>query len=423
MSAKGMPTSAAELLDSGRPWRLAALGGVVLGVLAILCTVPPVTLETRVVPAILALGAIGLGLLAIARGERFLGTYAIGTGILGAGLAFVIENAHRSTVVAIVTAGLFAGTLQYATPLTFGALGGLLSERAGVVNIGLEGMMLTGAFFGIMSADKTGSWELGLVGAAFFAALLALVHAIFAIHLRADQIVSGTAINILATGITAFAFQDIYGTNGTPNTPTIPTVHIANVPLLKQLLEAINWVLQKIPGVRSIATGVGNVFDSQNLMTWIALFLVVAAWLFLFRTTWGLRLRAVGEHPRAADTVGISVFRWRYLAVMSSGALAGLGGAYLSFGFLDAFTNQMTNGRGFIALAALVFGKWKPFGLLGATLLFGFASALGDQLQTNANISSDLVNILPYAFTLIALVGLVGRSTPPAADGVPYARQ
>ena len=123
----------------------------------------------------------------------------------------MIENAHRSTVVAIVTAGLFAGTLQYATPLTFGALGGLISERAGVVNIGLEGMMLTGAFFGIMSADKTGSWELGLVGAAFFAALLALVHAIFAIHLRADQIVSGTAINILATGITAFAFQDIYG--------------------------------------------------------------------------------------------------------------------------------------------------------------------------------------------------------------------
>ena len=406
-----------------RPWRIAALVGVLLGISAILCTVPPATLDTRVVPTIFGLGAIGLGLLAIARGERFLGTYAIGTGILGTGLAFVIENAHRTTVSAIVTAGLFAGTLQYATPLTFGALGGLISERAGVVNIGLEGMMLMGAFFGIMSADKTGSWELGLVGAAFFAALLALVHAIFAIHLRADQIVSGTAINILAAGITAFAFQDIYGDTGTPNTPTIPNVHIANVPVLKQVLEAINWVLQKIPGISSIATGIGNVFDSQNLMTWIALFLVVAAWLFLFRTTWGLRLRAVGEHPRAADTVGISVFRWRYLAVMASGALAGLGGAYLSFGFLDAFTNQMTNGRGFIALAALVFGKWKPFGLLGATLLFGFASALGDQLQTNANISSDLVNILPYLFTLIALVGLVGRSTPPAADGQPYARQ
>jgi general nucleoside transport system permease protein len=415
--------STAELLDSERPWRLAALGGVVLGVLAILCTVPPVTLETRVVPAILALLAVGLGLLAIARGERFLGGYAIGTGIVGAGLAFVIENAHRSTVVAIVTAGLFASTLQYATPLTFGALGGLISERAGVVNIGLEGMMLTGAFFGIMCADKLGSWELGLVGAAFFGAMLALLHGIFAIHLRADQIVSGTAVNILATGITAFAFQDIYGESGTSDTPTIPTVHIANVPVLHQVLTAINWVLQKIPGVRSIASGLGSVFDSQNLMTWIALFLVVAAWFFLFRTTWGLRLRAVGEHPRAADTVGISVFRWRYLAVMASGALAGLGGAYLSFGFLDAFTNQMTNGKGFIALAALVFGKWKPFGLLGATLLFGFASALGDQLQTNANISSDLVNILPYAFTLIALVGLVGRSTPPAADGVPYARQ
>jgi general nucleoside transport system permease protein len=415
--------SAEALAIAGRPWRVAALAGVLLGVLTILCTVPPLTLETRVVPAILAAGAIGLGLLAIGRGERFLGSYAVGTGVLGVGLAFVIENAHRSTVVAIVTAGLFAGTLQYATPLTFGALGGLISERAGVVNIGLEGMMLTGAFFGIMSADKTGSWELGLLGAAFFAGLLALVHAIFAIHLRADQIVSGTAINILATGITAFAFQDIYGDNGTPNTPVIPNVHIANVPVLKQVLEVVNWVLQKIPGVSSIATGVGNVFDVQNLMTWIALVLVIAAWIFLFRTTWGLRLRAVGEHPRAADTVGISVFRWRYLAVVSSGALAGLGGAYLSFGFLDTFTNQMTNGKGFIALAALVFGKWKPFGLLGATLLFGFASALGDQLQTNANISSDLVNILPYAFTLIALVGLVGRSTPPAADGQPYARQ
>jgi simple sugar transport system permease protein len=414
----------AELLTGAeRPWRAAALGGVLLGILAILCTVPPVTLETRVVPALLALGAVGLGLLAISRGERFLGSYAIGTGVAGAGLALVIENASRSTVVAIVTAGLFAGTLQYATPLTFGALGGLISERAGVVNIGLEGMMLTGAFFGIMSADKTGSWELGLLGAAFFGALLALVHAIFAIHLRADQIVSGTAINILATGITAFAFQDIYGDSGTPDTPTIPNVHIAHIPVLQQLIEAIDWVLQKIPGVRSIASGIGNVFDVQNLMTWIALALVLLAWVFLFKTTWGLRLRAVGEHPRAADTVGISVFRWRYVAVMSSGALAGLGGAYLSFGFLDAFTNQMTNGKGFIALAALVFGKWKPFGLLGATLLFGFASALGDQLQTNANISSDLVNILPYAFTLIALVGLVGRSTPPAADGQPYARQ
>jgi ABC-type uncharacterized transport system permease subunit len=415
--------SVAEVIDTSRPWRLAALGGIVLGLLALLSTVPPVTVETRVVPGILGLLAIGLGLSAIARGERFLGSYAVGTGILGAGLAFVIENAHRSTVVAIVTAGLFAGTLQYATPLTFGALGGLISERAGVVNIGLEGMMLTGAFFGIMSADKTGSWELGLVGAAFFAALLALVHAFFAIHLQADQIVSGTAINILATGITAFAFQDIYGDNGTPNTATIPNVHIGDVPVLHQLLEAINWVLQKIPGVSSIATGIGNVFGTQNLMTWIALLLVPTAWVFLFRTTWGLRLRSVGEHPRAADTVGISVFRWRYLAVMTSGALAGLGGAYLSFGFLDAFTNLMTNGKGFIALAAVVFGKWKPFGLLGATLLFGFASALGDQLQTNANISSDLVNILPYAFTLVALVGLVGRSTPPAADGVPYARQ
>ena len=411
------------LLSPTRPWRLTALAGVVLGVLALLCTLPPVTLETRIVPGLFALGAIGLGLLAISRGERFLGGYAVGAGLIGASLGFVVENASRTTVVGVVTAGLFAGTLQYATPLTFGALGGLISERAGVVNIGLEGMMLTGAFFGILSADKTGSWELGLLGAAFFAALLATVHAVFSIHLRANQIVTGTAINILAAGITAFLFQDIYGDNGTPATPTIPNVHIANIPVLHQVLEVINWVLQRIPGVRGLDVGLGNVFDTLNLMTWLALALVVVAWAFLFKTSWGLRLRAIGEHPRAADTVGISVFRWRYAAVIMSGALAGLGGAYLSFGFLDAFTNNMTNGKGFIALAALVFGKWRPWGLLGATLLFGFASALGDQLQTNANISSDLVNILPYAFTLVALVGLVGRSTPPAADGQPYARQ
>jgi simple sugar transport system permease protein len=406
-----------------RPWRLAAIGGIALGVLAVLCTVPPLDLETKVVPAVLALLAIGAGLWAVSRGERFLGGQAVGFGIVGGALGLVIEHAEKSTIVGVVTAGLFAGTLQYATPLTFGALGGLVSERAGVTNIGLEGMMLMGAFWGIWAADKGGSWEIGLLGAAFFAAALAFIHAVFAIHLRADQVVSGTAINILATGITAFAFQDIYGDNGTPNTPTIPNVQVANVPVLGQILDGVDWVASKIPGVRSVAVAISEVFDELNLMTWIAIVLVLVAWFVLFKTTWGLRLRAVGEHPRAADTVGISVFRWRYAAVTLSGALAGLGGAYLSFGFLDAFTNQMTNGRGFIALAALVFGKWKPFGLAGATLLFGFASALGDQLQTNANISSDLVSILPYAFTLVALVGLVGRSTPPAADGVPYARQ
>ena len=410
--------SAEALAIAGRPWRVAALAGVLLGVLTILCTVPPLTLETRAVPAVLALGAVGLGLLAIARGERFLGSYAVGTGIVGVALAFVIENAHRSTVVAIVTAGLFAGTLQYATPLTFGALGGLISERAGVVNIGLEGMMLTGAFFGIMSADKTGSWELGLLGAAFFAALLALVHAIFAIHLRADQIVSGTAINILATGITAFAFQDIYGDNGTPSTPVIPNVHIANVPVLKQVLEVINWVLQKIPGVRSIATGVGNVFDVQNLMTWIALLLVVLAWIFLFKTTWGLRLRAVGEHPEAAATLGLSVPRLRTLGVLASGVLAGLGGAWLAAD-QQSFTDNMSNGRGYIALAAMIVGKWNPFGAAAACLLFGACDALQIVLQ-GKGVPNEFLQMLPYVVTMVVLAGMIGRSRPPAAIGVPY---
>jgi general nucleoside transport system permease protein len=395
-------SAAAELLDTERPYRVAALGGVVLGVLAILCTVPPITLETRVVPAILALAAIGLGLLAIARGERFLGTYAIGTGILGAGLAFVIENAHRSTIVAIVTAGLFAGTLQYATPLTFGALGGLLSERAGVVNIGLEGMMLTGAFFGIMSADKTGSWELGLVGAAFFAALLALVHAIFAIHLRADQIVSGTALNFVALGLTGYMYVDTYGANGTPDDlPAAPDITLPT--------DSLGFL--------------GQAVSQLNILVWGSLLAVVLVWVVVFRTRLGLRLRSVGENPKAAETVGISVFKVRYAAVIASGGLAALGGVFLSIGFVHSFSQNMTAGRGFIALAALIFGRWRPGGLLAATLLFGFSSALAQRLPEFSPQLATLFQALPYVLTLIAVAGVVGRSTPPAADGVPYTRE
>jgi general nucleoside transport system permease protein len=230
---------------------------------------------------------------------------------------------------------------------------------------------------------------------------MAALHAVFAIHLRADQIVSGTAMNILALGITTYAFRSLYGDSGTPDVERIPNIHLP--------IKWIPWV--------------GDVFDTLNLMTWLMLILVVLSWFFLFKTPWGLRLRAVGEHPRAADTVGIPVFAVRYAAVITSGALAALGGAYLSFGLLGAFSENMTAGRGFIALAALIFGKWKPYGLLAAALLFGFARALGDALQSVASISADLVSILPYALTLVALVGLVGRSTPPAADGIPYKKQ
>ena len=320
---------------------------------------------------------------------------------VGAVLLIILWRTQSASVAAIVSTGLFVGAFQYATPLTFGALGGLFSERSGVINIGLEGLMLMGCFWGVYAAQESGSWFVGLLGAMVAGGLLAFVHAVLSIHLRANQVISGTAVNILGLGITSYATNAIFGSSGSGDVPRIPSVlhFLENVPLI------------------------GDVIGGLNLMIYVALVLVIVSWWFIFRTTWGLRLRAVGEHPRAADTVGIPVFRVRYLAVTFSGMLAGMGGAYLAFGLGSQFSENMTAGRGFIALAALIFGNWRPFGLLAAALLFGFSQALGDALQTIEHVNAFLVFNLPYVFTLIALVGVIGRSRGPAAAGLPYARQ
>ncbi|MBA3365146.1 MAG: ABC transporter permease [Actinobacteria bacterium] len=304
----------------------------------------------------------------------------------------------------VVWSALAAATLRYATPLTFAALGGLFSERSGVVNIGLEGMMLMGAFFGVWAAARFDSWALGLLAAMIAGGLLALLHAFFSIHLRADQIVSGTAVNFLALGITGYVFIDLYGDEGTPTgIPRIPEV--------------------RIPGIEDI-TFIGPVFGQLNLMIWLSFVLLIATYVVMFKTPIGLRIRAVGEHPRAAETVGISVYATRYAAVTLSGVLAALGGAYLSVGFVGSFNENMTSGRGFIALAALIFGNWRPFGLFGAALLFGFSSALAQRLPTAYGESAGtLFEALPYVLTLIAVAGVIGRSIPPAAVGRPYKKQ
>jgi simple sugar transport system permease protein len=292
---------------------------------------------------------------------------------------------------------LLSLTLVWATPLTYAAIGGMFSERSGVINIGLEGMMLSGAFFGALGADKFGSWWMGLVCAAVSGAAFALVHAIMAIHLRADQIVSGTAINFLALGVTGYFFIQIYGENGTPgNLPRIPDVHIGFL---------------------------GKVFGQLNLMIWLSFLLLIVAHIVLFKTPIGLRLRSVGEHPRAADTVGISVYATRYGAVILSGMLAALGGAYLSVGYVGSFNENMTAGRGFIALAAVIFGNWRPFGAFGAALLFGGSTALSFRLAQPWGSASVLFQALPYVLTLIAVAGVIGRSVPPAAVGRPYVKQ
>jgi len=268
-------------------------------------------------------------------------------------------------------------------------------------------MMLTGAFFAVWGSDVTGSWQLGLAIAIVAGGLMALLHAFFSITLRADQIVGGTAINFIALGLTTYLLIKIYGDEGTPtDIQTIPNVHLG--------------FLDGIPGIGSFLE---DVFGRLNLMIWVAMALVVVTWLVVFKTTVGLRIRSVGEHPRAADTVGINVYAIRYGAVTLSGMLAAAGGAYLSLAFVGSFQDNMTAGRGFIALAALIFGNWRPFGAAIACLLFGFSSALAKALQEYSLSVSVLFEALPYVLTLIAVAGVIGRSIPPASVGRPYVKQ
>jgi len=386
--------------------------GIALGAVALWLVLPPVTSRTIAVPLVVGAAGAAAGGWAIRRGGRRIGWGAVASGLIGMlGGVFVTRAsaAHLSDVITWST--LVSLTLVYMTPLLFAALGGMFSERSGVVNIGLEGMMLMGAFFGVWGADRTNSWVLGVVVGVLSGALLALVHAYFSIHLRSDQIVSGTAINFLALGITGYLYNDIYGEKGTPgDLPAMPNVNLD--------------FLAAVPP-RTLGHFLQDSLSGISLMTLLALALVVLSWIVLFKTAIGLRIRACGEHPRAADTVGINVYAIRYAAVTLSGMLAALGGVFLSIGFSHSFTENMTAGRGFIALAAMIFGNWRPFGALWATLLFGFSSALSPQLENVdawANYST-LFAALPYLLTLIAVAGVIGRSIPPAADGRPYRKQ
>jgi general nucleoside transport system permease protein len=382
--------------------------GIVLSVFAFWLSLPPWTVRTIGVPIAFAiLGAVA-GVWALSRGERRVGGWALGLAIVCIAGAAWANSKSVDALQAVFGTSLLAATLRAATPLTFAAIGGIFSERSGVVNIGLEGMMLSGAFFGIAVVGWTGQWELGIFAAMAAGGLLALIHAFFSIHLRADQIVSGTAVNFLALGVTGYLFRSIYGTKGTP-----------------ELEERIPDV--SVPGLRDIPF-VGDVIGEMNLMIWMAILLVIVTAIFLFKTTFGLRLRAVGEHPKAADTVGISVFGMRYGAVVFSGMLAALGGAYLSFGFGGSFNENMTIGKGFIGLAAMIAGNWRPFPAFLVCLLFGFSDGLGRRLQGSDLLpdvvsSPNLLSTLPYVITLIALVGIIGRSRPPAADGRPYVKE
>jgi simple sugar transport system permease protein len=399
---------AARLPFASASWqRRIGVLGILFGALAFWVALPPLKSRALGLPIVFGIVAVACGIWAVTRGERRVGLGAVAAGLFGIALGILATRSSVGHLESVVTwSALAAAALRYATPLTFAAIGGLFSERSGVVNVGLEGMLLTGAFFGIWADVESGSWLVGLLAAMAAGGAMALVHAFFSIHLRADQIISGTAINFLAVGITGYLFIQQYGDQGTPGTISqIPDVHLS-------FLRDVYFI--------------GPAFGQLNLMIYVMFATLIATYIVVFRTPFGLRLRACGEHPRAAETVGISVYRTRYIAVTLSGVLAALGGAYLSIGFVHSFNENMTIGKGFIGLAALIFGNWRPFGAFGAALLFGFSSAIADRMQTyNDSLPGIdvLIQSLPYVLTLIAVAGVIGRSVPPAASGRPYEKQ
>jgi simple sugar transport system permease protein len=300
---------------------------------------------------------------------------------------------------------LIASTIRLSTPLILAALGGLFSERSGVINIALEGMMLAGAFTAATVTVYAQNPWIGLLAAMIAGVMVAALHAVATINYRADQVVSGTAINVLFLGVPALLSGALFDSTGaTPQLPrdqTLPDVVI---------FDPQNWPV------------LASIFNQKPLVYFAFVLAGVTAYV-IYRTRFGLRLRAVGENPEAADTAGVSVNRMRYAGVLISGALAALGGAYLSIGQNSLFTRNMTAGRGFIALAALIFGRWDPVGALLACLFFGLAEAVAIRMQGTVNIPNQFIQMIPYVLTIVVLAGLIRRATPPKALGVAYAKE
>ncbi len=292
---------------------------------------------------------------------------------------------------------IFASTIRLAVPYTLAGLGGTYSERSGVINIGLEGMMLTGAFTAVAVTNTTGSPWFGLVCAILAGMLLGLIHAVVCVTFKSDQIVSGLAINIFAAGITVFFSWLLF------NKTQIMAEGALRVPLLHD-----------IPGFRVL-------FSEFPPLVFLTALIIIASHFVIFKTVFGLRLRSVGEHPEAADTLGISVYKMRYNACVISGAMAALAGAFLSLEHAHYFVKGISGGRGFIGLASMIFGKWTPFGAAGAGCLFGFGEAIKPYIPKV--VPSQFFDMIPYLLTMIVLASAVGRATPPAADGIPFSKE
>lgn len=296
---------------------------------------------------------------------------------------------------------------RLATPLIYASLGGVISERSGVVNIGLEGIMIMGAFAGVITSLFTGNAWLGVLAGMVAGGLVALIHAYISIELRGDQVISGTAINVLAAAFTGFMLRKMFHHAGqSPQVAALPTW---DLPFLQKIPVVGGWLYELF---------------RQGPMVYLALIMVGVIWFILYKTRLGLRIRAAGEHPEAVETVGVNLFGIRYFSVIMSGVLAGLGGVALSLGSISSFVENMSAGKGFIALAAMIFGKWNPIGAFFACLFFALTDAVQMQAQIFGMtfIPKEFLMMFPYIATMLALLGFIGRSTAPAADGLPYER-
>ena len=340
----------------------------------------------------------------------FLGGWQIARGIRSTGLLVsVVSFAFVAAFLIWATkdqsfnlVGMLSNSLISATPIALAALCGVISERAAVTNIAIEGIMLISAQVGVVTATISHNLWIGLISAVLAGGLIAAAHAFLVIRFKVDQIVSGVAINIFCTGATSFIASRYLEKNidGLNNSGTFQNIAIP--------------LLSKIPII-------GPIFFQNNIVVYLMIILVIIMQIILFYTPWGLRTRAVGEHPKAADTLGINVYLVRYINVIIGGMIAGLGGAYFTIGAVGRFDQNMTAGKGFIGLAAMIFGKWNPVGAFLSSLIFGFADSLQVKMQIlGINIPSEFLQMAPYIVTMIVLTGLIGRAIPPAADGQPY---
>lgn len=362
---------------------------------------PDLVLPSSTTAYVLATVCLFLGGMQLARGFETRMNLVLGVVALILVFAFLTWAARGRSLSLL---GMLESTVLRSVPIAFGALSGVLCERAGVINIAIEGMLLFAAFAGALVASVSGSLWVGLLAGAAMGGLVAWFLGVLSIRYRVDQIVGGTVINIMALGLTSFLASQVLQQNQELNNPG----RFQNVPIP---------LLSDVPIV-------GPVLFNNNIFVYLMLAIVAVSYVGLFYTRWGLRVRAVGEHPRAADTVGIRVLYTRYRNVILGGIVAGIGGAYFSLGAVGRFEEGMTAGRGFIGLAAMIFGRWNPIGALGAALIFGFA----DSLQVKANIlrvgiPNEFLAMAPYLVTILIVAGAAHRVRPPAADGKPYVKE